>query len=404
MSLIYRKKLVICFSVNLVLLLAPRTNGHEPFFMGLGYLPGGSEQSWANDVSADGSVVVGASRSVASGDLIEAFIWTLETGMVGLGDLDGGEIFSIAQAVSGDGSMVVGRDGTEIPFRWTSELGMVPLLDGEGMSVTGRANGVSADGSVIVGSARLTGPTEAFRWTAETGMVGLGWLPSDPLDSFALDVSSDGLVACGISFDGTELGVAPFYWTQSEGMFGLGDIPGGEFYAIAWGISADGNTIVGQTRLTDDTPFTEEAFLWSQESGVVFLDPSHGQDWYSVAQDVSSDGSIVVGNTQLGGMIWDADHGIRLIEDVLTQDYGFDLSEWTNIRILAISDDASTLVGDGLRLDESREAWVAHIHLQAVNQVPAASTWALMVMVLLLMIAATLVIHGRFSYHQPQTF
>src|SRR5262245_33036958 len=52
-------------------------------FRGLGALPGGSppySQAW--DVSADGSVVVGESRS----DLgIEGFRWTMETGMTRLG-------------------------------------------------------------------------------------------------------------------------------------------------------------------------------------------------------------------------------------------------------------------------------------------------------------------------------
>jgi probable HAF family extracellular repeat protein len=59
-------------------------------FQGLGDLSGGSFYSYANGVSADGSVVVGRGSS-ANGN--EAFRWTQGTGMVGLGDLSGG-IFS----------------------------------------------------------------------------------------------------------------------------------------------------------------------------------------------------------------------------------------------------------------------------------------------------------------------
>jgi len=58
--------------------------------VGLGDLPGGSFSSYADGVSANGSVVVGYGNS-ANGN--EAFRWTQGTGMVGLGDLSGG-IFS----------------------------------------------------------------------------------------------------------------------------------------------------------------------------------------------------------------------------------------------------------------------------------------------------------------------
>ena len=75
-------------------------------FQGLGDLPGGDFYSHAFDVSADGSTVVGWSRS-ASG--YEAFRWTSASGMVGLGDLSGGNFYSEAYGVSADGSTVVGR-------------------------------------------------------------------------------------------------------------------------------------------------------------------------------------------------------------------------------------------------------------------------------------------------------
>ena len=66
----------------------------------LGDLIGGSSLSTANDVSADGSAVVGHADS-ASG--AEAFRWTQADGMVALGDLAGGAFSSSANAVSADG-------------------------------------------------------------------------------------------------------------------------------------------------------------------------------------------------------------------------------------------------------------------------------------------------------------
>ena len=65
----------------------------EAMFMGLGDLPGGRVASFANAVSADGSVVVGHSSSaLALGSAYEAFRWTAADGMIGLGDLPGGGV------------------------------------------------------------------------------------------------------------------------------------------------------------------------------------------------------------------------------------------------------------------------------------------------------------------------
>jgi probable HAF family extracellular repeat protein len=71
----------------------------EPVFMGVGDLPGGSFMSRANGISADGTTVVGASRSAAG---LEAFRWTVDEGMTGLGFLPGGEYRSEALDVAGD--------------------------------------------------------------------------------------------------------------------------------------------------------------------------------------------------------------------------------------------------------------------------------------------------------------
>src|SRR5215831_10180585 len=50
----------------------------------LGDLPGGAFESRATGISANGSTVVGASRSGAHSGAYEAFRWTAETGMLGL--------------------------------------------------------------------------------------------------------------------------------------------------------------------------------------------------------------------------------------------------------------------------------------------------------------------------------
>ena len=138
-------------------------------FSGLGDLPGGSFSSNATAVSADGSVVVGSSRS-SNG--LEAFRW--EAGnMVGLGTLSSGFFSSTANGVSADGSVVVGHSNTGLfgteAFRW--EAGnMVGLGHLTGGGVFSFAHDVSDNGSVVVGFS-VDPNEEAFRWEAGN-MVG----------------------------------------------------------------------------------------------------------------------------------------------------------------------------------------------------------------------------------------
>ncbi len=175
--------LALCFALPLGLVALPAA--HAQSFQGLGDLSGGTFESVAWAVSADGRVVVGHGTS-ASGR--EASRWTAAGGMVGLGDLAGGPFFSIANAVSADGTVIVGigtsaasaADGGREAFRWTS-AGMVGLGDLPGGTFRSLANAASADGSVVVGYGTSATTQEAFIWTAANGMrnlrdvlVGLG--------------------------------------------------------------------------------------------------------------------------------------------------------------------------------------------------------------------------------------
>jgi probable HAF family extracellular repeat protein len=131
--------------------------------VGLGDLAGGSFDSRARSVSADGEVIVGDGQS-SSG--MEAFRWTASGGMVGLGDLPGGSFGSMAFDVSSDGSIVVGysasswaANDTWKAFIWDETNGMRNLRDvlvnDYGLDLTGwnlwMATGISADGLTIVG-------------------------------------------------------------------------------------------------------------------------------------------------------------------------------------------------------------------------------------------------------------
>ena len=343
-------------------------------FQGLGYLPGGSFDSNASGVSADGSVVVGYSDG-------EAFRWTQATGMVGLGDVPTevfcnpesntcfeDVVYSKAYGVSADGSVVVGGGSywssysLNEAFRWTQATGMVGLGGGV-------AYGVSADGSVVVGQSG-GGGFQAFRWTQATGVVGLGSLLIGDSSS-ASGASADGSVVVGKSGD------EAFRWTQGTGMVGLGYLPGvnGFFgFSEANGVSADGSVVVGYSN--GGNGFNGnliEAFRWTQAGGMVGLGVLSG-GIASYANGVSADGSVVVGYsatdpfTGAEAFIWNSSQGMRSLQQVLTNDYGLDLTGWSLDVAGAISADGLTIVGFGTNPNGLTEAWIASLDGEPVSQ------------------------------------
>ncbi|NUQ46295.1 MAG: PEP-CTERM sorting domain-containing protein [Phycisphaerae bacterium] len=280
-------------------------------------LPGGQSGSNALGVSADGSVVVGRGHSTASGLLTEAFRWTSATGMVGLGDLPGGVFYSEAYAAPNSGATVVGvgsrsfSSDTEA-FRWTQPGGMVGLGDLPGGATHSAAFDASADGSVVVGYATYQ-YVQAAKWTAATGWIALGLLPNHDAGSHARAVSSDGQTIVGWSAGAEE--TQAFRWTTSSGMVGLGDLPGGVTTSLAFDVSDDGNVVVG----------------WG----------------------VSAVGAEA--------FIWDPLNGIRSVRDVLSVDYGLDLSGWTLSQAYGISGDGRVITGYGVNPAGQTEAWIAII-------------------------------------------
>ncbi|MGB2984850.1 MAG: PEP-CTERM sorting domain-containing protein [Phycisphaerae bacterium] len=339
----------------------------EPVFMGLGDFPGGTSMSRANAVSADGSTVVGASRS-ATGR--EAFRWTFEEGMIGLGDLPGGDFESEARDVSADGSVIVGRSDSASgsygeAFRWEGGV-MTGLGDLSGGSFSSEARAVSADGSFIVGSGISEAGTEAFLWNAATGMVGLGDLPGGQFQSQARGVSDDASVVVGTGQTGIGE-VAAFRWTESTGMVGLGYLPGPGGLSSATGVSSDGSVVFGYSDSDEGT----QAFRWSAETGMEALG-SFGP------LAMSEDGTVMVGSISSSqAVIWDEVNGIRDLEDLLEVDFGLDLSDWTLLSARDISADGTVIVGLGINPQGYKEGWVAVIPEPSCLTLFILCAWAL---------------------------
>ena len=281
---------------------------------GLGDLAGGSYFSCAYETSADSSVVVGYSSDGVTD--IDAFRWTQEDGIVGFGDYLSSETIEgtqTAQDVSADGLVVVGSGrstaGSE-GFRWTANEGMIGLGDLHGGIFQSYALSTSSDGSVVVGHSTSAFGVEAFRWTSDSNMVGLGELSGGSFYSNAFHVSADGSIIIGCSE--STLGMEAFRW-ENIAMVGLGDLNDGSFYSEAMGLSDDGSVIVGFSdtgnpilaAINNSTELLGvEAFIWDVNNGMRNLKDVLENDYdldlagwiLSHATDISADGLTIVGD------------------------------------------------------------------------------------------------------------
>jgi probable HAF family extracellular repeat protein len=230
--------------------------GSDGVMVNLGDLPGGLVRSEANDASVGALVVVGHSSSANSGSDpsdFEAFRWTAQTGMVGLGDLPGGRFHSEALAVSDDGSVVVGAGRTlsdrgtptSTAFRWTAATGMQPLARLPDSIGDHAALDVSADGSVVVGYGANDLGYRPLRWSG-AGVQDLGQL--NGLPTLATATNADGSVVAGRAYDSSDL----FVWDQVSGMRSVksiltaaGVLPAGWELDDITAMSADGLTLAG---------------------------------------------------------------------------------------------------------------------------------------------------------------
>ena len=60
-------------------------------------------------------------------------------------------------------------------------------------------------------------------------------------------------------------------------------------------------------------------------------------------------------------LIWDADHGLRMLDAALLADYQTPVVGWKLTEATAISDDGHTIVGHGTNAQGQTEAWTARL-------------------------------------------
>lgn len=288
----------------------------------------------ANSVSPDGKAVSG---NVGN----QSFIWTEEDGLTLLVAPPEFTSFIIGDVADEGIAAAISYSDRE-SYKWASDSSMMkiaPIVEQWGGR--SRALGISADGSVVVGYYEfgdrfVQRREQPFRWTEAGGIVGLGQPPGRST-SRAVDVSSDGnVIAVQTEIIGN---IEGFRWTATSGMVSIGN-------CVPLGISADGNAIVGHFVNNN----SREAFRWTPATGIIGLGhvPGHIA---SEALAVSGNGNVVVGRSRITNefeaAIWTENGPARLLQDVLTNDYGLDLTGWRLWQANDISEDGSVVVGWG---------------------------------------------------------
>jgi len=266
---------------------------------------------------------------------------------------------SSANDLTPDGRFVVGGydangDGfSDDGYRWDRHTGVFTIIESDEI-VTGGDNvvAVSDDGSVVVGSIPETSvedfSNQAAIWTDAGGWVGLGWLPNAgvcPSRSDGYEVSADGTVVVGLSWDGCS--GRGFRWTAATGMQELENMANGGNRASV--LSADGSIIAGFAQgMFDRTPTT-----WNGATlDGTLLDPPNGATQGEFT-GMSDDGSIILGTWTMGEVAFEAGMIVNGVPEKIGE--GSLIPGWGGIP-QDIADDG-TIVGFDILLG-NRRAWI----------------------------------------------
>lgn len=315
----------------------------------------------ANDVSANGRVVVGAITNYPycwKSGRIEVLRLFPYPDRFPLSQESSVQARGGAAGISGDGNIIVGSYmGTALEsggaYRWD--------MDSEPSTMVGKNSfsDTSADGAFWVGFTYFSASYRAFRKPYPGDLN----LSSSSGNTLPYAISSDGAVVVGksSSLDSSTGGFEAFKWT-TNGMVGIGFLPG-KTTSGATGISADGNVIIGYSGGDDFTGYYgAEAFRWTEAGGMVGLGDLPGGASSSSATAANHDGSIIVGrgSSENGTepFFWDSTNGMRSLKSVLEAS-GLDLSGWILTTVSDISSNGTVIVGNGTNALGQAEGWLA---------------------------------------------
>jgi probable HAF family extracellular repeat protein len=399
-----RIKKLLFNAVLAALVFADVGNTHAADFRGLGFLGANDNVSYVESLSRDGSVVGGLSfreytiECPTHGPEFHwsyrrGYLWSAQDGMRALepnadvNQLGYDEIHDVAAA----GAAVFGGSfptqqyfcGTQVGphdargnFSWTPTGGF-EQQPARWLEAFGRDHTIYTGAQSVLS---IYGATKAFRQTAD-GTELLGWLPwgnhgiSDFRGPYSrgTGISADGRVVVGnstsaaaydvdVTFGTVQYSTEAFRWVEGAGMVGLGDLLGGDYGSEANAVSGDGRVVIGSSAVASGSA----AFRWTAETGMVEIGGLF-PGGFSTVNAVSFDGSIIVGSSATNdefdraAIIWDDHNGVRNLKDVLQSDYGLNLTGWTLIDAVDISDDGLTIAGNGINPQGQPEGWVARL-------------------------------------------
>ncbi|MCA9292092.1 MAG: hypothetical protein KDA25_13250 [Phycisphaerales bacterium] len=248
-------------------------------------------------------------------------------------------VFS-ANDMTPDGRYIVG-EAPGGPYILDTTTNVMTVLPGPGYA----AVAVSDDGTVVLGDMPdpTTGDEVAGLWTQATGWQSLGYLPDAlacPSRSNGYELSADGTVATGLSWDGCS--GRGFLWTQATGMVELEALANGGNRASV--LSADGTRFGGFAQGSSNrTPC-----FWDDTTAGTLLDPPNGNAVGEV-YGMTDDGSVMLGTWNGDAVMWRPDLTRVILGD------GQIIAGWTGIPMDMADDD--TVVGFDF-LAGNRRAWI----------------------------------------------
>jgi probable HAF family extracellular repeat protein len=210
--------------------------------------------------------------------------------IIDLGTLGSGTV-SFGNNISSDGSVVVGSSTTvgattSRAFKWTN--GQMVQLAGLTGGTTSDARGVNSDGSIITGLTSVAGVPKAWRF-ANNVYTYLGNLGVATGYSYPYDMSLDGNVIVGESRTAGGF-FRGFIWNNGI-MTDIGTISGGLYTSsIAFGVDPTGTYAVGYAYASGLVP---KSIIWSSSTGVIELPSAYETSPFSIACSISSNGVIV---------------------------------------------------------------------------------------------------------------
>lgn len=361
-------------------------------FQGLGLSPTG-DRTYATAISDDGRVIVGVGSRHNTFE--QALRWTTGTGWERVLPTDVGG--HQCNDVSADGSVIVGYDAQSgQAFRWTESTGTTALLGslpgGNGASA---ATAVSRDGNIVVGSAWnvLQGIYQGFHWDGQMNPLeispqgGHQWAED-------VTVASNG--------DVWSIGRTPYdsyqspVWKNDE-LFNN--------YTGGWGARGDAITYTeeGVVATSSFSPLHDvwNAYRMSKLNASGHFDeqkllatPADG-GFQNRTKDVSTNGRLIVGQSRTHAtdwaVVWEESGqslwgpfenasqeqiGSRKVKDILLDGLSSQRQSETNIAnwqltsangVTMFRDGGkvkSIIVGDGINPAGSVEAWRAEVNVQ----------------------------------------